>query len=58
MLSSMLIMISLGFMAFLSRRWLVLTEEMQADMRHRRMRQHIDWQAPDAGRPRSRKLAR
>ena len=58
MLSSMMIMISLGFMAFLSRRWLVLTEQMQADMRHKRMRQHIDWQGPDAGVTRNRKLAR
>lgn len=58
MLSMMMIVISLGFMAFLSRRWLVLTEQMQADMRHKRMRQHIDWQGPGTGVSRNRKAAR
>jgi hypothetical protein len=52
MLSTVMILISLGFMAFLSHRWLGLTADIQADLRQKRLVQHLDWQAPAPSRRR------
>jgi len=58
MLTTLMIMISLAFMAFLTHRWLEITATLQSENRHKRMTQHLDWQAPQNGPRRSRKLSR
>jgi hypothetical protein len=56
MLTTVMILISLGFMAFLSHRWLGMTAEMQSSLRQKRMLEHLDWQS--ASQPGRRKLKR
>jgi hypothetical protein len=52
MLSTVMILISLAFMAFLSHRWIGMTAEIQSDLRQKRMLQHLDWQTPAPSRRR------
>ncbi|MGI1663161.1 hypothetical protein ACRDNQ_13030 [Palleronia sp. KMU-117] len=56
MLTTVMILISLGFMAYLSHRWLGMTAEMQSSLRQKRMLEHLDWQ--NAAQPARRRLKR
>jgi hypothetical protein len=58
MLTTLMILISLAFMAFLTHRWLGLTAMIQSENRQKRMTQHLDWQSPQNGPRRTRKLSR